>query len=73
MTLIGQQPGGLLNQTQNGMPGATVTVSSVFVGDNQRKKSVGDKPAMNQPLSANFNRKTSLGSKQMSVQNVSPI
>jgi len=45
------------------MPGATVTVSSVFVGDNQRKKSVGDKPTSNQPLSANFNRKTSLGSK----------
>ncbi len=32
--MIGQQPGGPLNQTQNGMPGATVTVSSVFVGDN---------------------------------------
>ena len=47
----------------------------MFLGDNQRKKSLNDKP-LNPPITANFFRKSSIPTKQSvtsSVQNVSPI
>jgi len=50
-------------------------VSSVFHGDNIRKKSLGEKP-LNPPIASNFVRKSSVPSKHSqtsSVQNVSPI